>query len=160
MQSGKSGVYTFTGSATGLQAYSFSINENAPVFQDSYNPKNTTAEFVITIVDTGTKGATMTVDIGTVETLAKSPTGFVKLVFTSSTYTGLALPSTQAAFDSAFATTAGSFTWDPSNGPAFNGPITEIDGISVPEPSSFVLVSAATCGVGLLISRRRKLGKI
>jgi hypothetical protein len=156
-QTGSNGVYSFTGP---IQSFLYSISTpgyNPALFSDQYSGSPNT--FKITITDTGTKGATLDLHALTIggSQSPKAGGGFVDMLFTSSTYTGHALPQSQAAFDSAFATSVATLTWDP-NGIGFTATIFYIDGLFVPEPSSLGLATVAiTICAGAALVRRRKV---
>jgi hypothetical protein len=155
-QTGSNGVYSFTGP---IQSFLYSIatpGYNPALFSDQYS--GSPAAFTITIADTGSKGATFdlhAITIGGSEG-TKTGGGFVDMLFTSSTYTGHALPQSQTAFDNAFGTTAAKLTWDP-DGTGFTATIFFIDGQFVPEPSSLglAIVAMAICTGGFVICRRK-----
>ncbi len=155
-QGGSGGKYTFTGTGPN-QTFGFTvITGSTTEYNDNYSSTNTTALYQIVIARVGTTaGATMTIE-------AYTHTGNTEtIVFTSSNYfgvDGLALPSTTAIFNQYFANTTAKFTWVTGDPGSFGAPITNINGNSVPEPSSLILMGAAVTigGVGLAISRRRK----
>jgi hypothetical protein len=155
-QTGSNGVFSFTGP---IQTFLYSISTpgfNPALFSDQFS--GSPATFTITIKDTGSKGATFDVHALTIggSQSTKGAGGFVDLLFTSATYTGHALPQSQSAFDSAFANTAATLTWDP-DGTSFTATIFLIDGQYVPEPSSLglAIVAMMVCTGGFWIRRRR-----
>ena len=163
LQAGSQGLYSFgASSVTPALAFaiSFPLGNPTSSFGDSYAKTLSPNTFTIQITDTGTKGATLLLTTNTTGAGFSKPGGaFVTLTFTSSTYTGVALPQTMAAFDAAFGVQKAAFLWDPE-GPGVGGVIDQIDGNSItPEPSSFILlgVAMATGGIGLAISRRKRL---
>jgi hypothetical protein len=153
------GVYQFGGAAPApalLFAIPYPLSNPTNQFGDSYSTGLNPNTFTITISYVGT---TATFDVHANTTGAgytKTGGAFVDIKFTSTTYTGYALPQTLAAFNAAFATTTAKFIWDPGD-PGVGGTITNINGLSVPEPSSLTLLTVATGvgGIGLMISRRK-----
>jgi hypothetical protein len=105
---------------------------------------------------------------GPTEQSAKT-NAFMTLALFSTTYTGgLALPTAlnstpSSASISAFLNVPAQLTWDPGpvsgqqDGQGWLGDIDQFNGLTIPEPSSFILMSVAlaTCGAGMAISRRR-----
>jgi hypothetical protein len=154
------GVYQFGGgTVTPTALFAIPTPQPNPTgqFGDSYSATLNPNTYTITITDTGPVGATLVVKANSTGAGFSKPGGaFIQLTFTSSTYTGFALPQSNAQFDAAFGNQFGAFLWDP-DGTGASGPIDNIDGIPVPEPSSFILLGLAmsTCGVGFAISRRK-----
>jgi PEP-CTERM motif len=158
------GIYNFTGSGQGLAVIVNTVPSGpyGATWSDSYAPNGS---YQIKMVVSGTT-TTMEVLVATTGGSGQGKTGAgVELDFTSTTYTGsgtagrFALPT--ATNIGAFLSTAGKITWDP--GPqGWMGDITEINGQSVPEPSSLVLagIAMATTGGFLMISRRKAAGRL
>ena len=158
--SGTNGTYNFAGTNQSL-IFSIPILGNTSTFSGQNSnvaPKNT---YTVKIVDTGVKGATFDVAADLINAAGK--TGVTcDILFTSSTYTGVALPASSAAFSAAFAKTTAKFNWDPG-GLGIAADINIINGEAVPEPSSLVLavIGMAACTVGsVVVSRRRKAAKV
>jgi hypothetical protein len=153
--SGSSGSYSFAGTGQTL-LFSIPILNNTATFSDQ-NSNVSPNEYTITIKDTGSKGATFDLFVDEINTYGKPSGATLDLLFTSSTYTGLALPSSSAAFTAAFAFTNGKFQWDPG-GEGIGGNLNVINGQTVPEPSSLILVVMAmvTCAAASASIARRK----
>jgi hypothetical protein len=163
-QTGSKGVYSFTGP---IQTFLYSIMTpgfNPALFSDQY--KGSPAAFTITITDTTSGGATLDVHCLTVggSESSKAGGGTVDLLFTATTYSGLALPQNQAAFDNAFATSKDprpTLTWDP-DGIGFTATISLVDGFffSIPEPSTLAMgiIALALCSARFAIVRRKAAG--
>jgi hypothetical protein len=148
-QTGKNGVYSFAGTN---QTSVFSIPA-APFSNQNSNVAGWNT-YTITITDTGSKGATFDLAMDMVNAAGKGNKDVtLDIKFTSTTYTGLALPQTGAAFNSAFAVSAGTFEWDPKKIEIRSD---DLMANGVPEPSGLVLASIgmATCAASVLISRR------
>jgi hypothetical protein len=155
MPTSGTGVYNFAGTGQSF-IFSIPILNNTSTFSDQNSNVSPNNIYKITITDTGTKGATFDVFASMIDSSGK--TGITcDILFTSSTYTGLALPSSTAAFTAAFANTKASFNWDPGD-LGIGADITIINGQSVPEPPSLVLavVAMSTCIAGSVIISRRK----
>jgi hypothetical protein len=157
-QTGTKGVYSFTGP---IQNFLYSIatpGYNPALFSDQY--KGSPATFTITITDTASGGATLDVHCLTIggSESPKAGGGTVDMLFTAKTYTGVALPQTQAAFDNAFVTNSAAnptLTWDP-DGIGFTATISIVDGIAIPEPSTLALgiFALAICAARYVFVRR------
>jgi hypothetical protein len=162
------GKYVFT--STSIKE-SFGVLVNYPTpnsfsansWSDNYVPSSSATFFI----QMSKSGSTVTMDIhatGNGGTGSKA-TSTIDLILTSTVYTTTILPQTQAQL-SEFFTTAARLVWDPSpitgqGTPEFEGVINIFGGVAVatvPEPSTFVMMSVATvtCGIGLAISRRRR----
>ncbi len=158
-QTGSKGVYSFTGP---IQSFLYSIatpGYNPALFSDQYSGSPST--FTITIKDTGSGGATLDVHCLTIggSESPKAGGGTIDMLFTAKTYSGVALPQTQTAFDNAFAPTSlplPTLTWDP-DGIGFTATISIVDGVSIPEPSTLALglVALGLCIAGFVIGRRK-----
>jgi hypothetical protein len=151
-----SGLYTFSSTSPSSQTLPFQVvtpGFTPATFSDEYF----TGAYSIKVTDIGSKGATL--DIHAV-TLYQQSTGpppvfaTVDVILTSSTYTGLTLPTSTTI--ASFVNSPGLLIWDPPN-QSFTADLFIIDGQVVPEPSSLVLALLAigTGAAGFLISRRR-----
>jgi hypothetical protein len=151
------GIYNFTGSGQGLALIVNTVPSGpyGSTWSDSYAPNGS---FQIKMVVSGST-TTMEVFIATTGGSGQGKTGAaVELDFTSTTYTGsgtagrFALPT--ASNIGAFFKTTGKVTWDPMSD-GWEGIITNINGQSVPEPSSLVLSLVAMAGfAGMFIWQR------
>ncbi len=150
------GLYTFTSTSPSSQTLAFQVvtpGYTPATFADEYY----TGAYSIQVTDIGSKGAT--IDIHAV-TLYEQSTGpppvfaTADVILTSSTYTGLALPTSTTI--GSFVTSPGTLNWDPS-GTSFTADLWMLDGQIVPEPSSLVLALLAmgTCAGGFLIRGRK-----
>jgi hypothetical protein len=162
---GSNGTYDFK--ATGqTELFSIPINNGTSTFGGQNQNTAPNNVYTIKITDTGAQGATFDIFTDLIDAAGK--TGVTcDILFTSTTYTGLALPSSSGAFTSAFGNLKGKFTWDPpgaqSSGDSLGitADITTINNQAVPEPSGLVLavIGLATCTAGsLIVARRRKAG--
>lgn len=162
--SGTGGTYNFAGTGQS-ELFSIPILNNTSTFGGQNNSVAPNNVYTVKITDTGTKGATFDIFADLINTAGK--TGVTcDILFTSTTYTGTALPTSSTAFAAAFANVKGKFLWDPPGAQGgtlgIEADITTIAGQSVPEPSGLVLavIGMATCTAGSVIaSRRRKAGK-
>jgi hypothetical protein len=149
-----SGPYSFAGTGQTL-LFSIPVNNGNSTFSGQNSNSGTLDLYKITVTGTG-KGATLDLSVDMINTYGKTAGATCDLKFTSisATYAG-GLPASSTAFSSDFGTT-GKFNWDPG-GSGIGGIINNINGQSVPEPSSFILMSVAmaTLGMGLAISRRK-----
>jgi hypothetical protein len=160
LQVGSSGTYNFAGSGQS-EIFSIPILNNTSTFSDQNSSVVPNNVYTAKITDTGAKGATFDVFADMINTDGKTNGTTCDILFTSSTYTGVALPQTQAAFTTAFASHIGKFNWDPDHD-GIGGDINIINGQSVvPEPSSMALALVALAGfAGIFICRRvAKFGK-
>jgi hypothetical protein len=158
------GIYNFTGSGQGLALIvnTVPMGPYGNTWSDSYV---TNGSYEIKMVVSGTT-TTMEVIVATSGGSGQGKNGAgVELDFTSTTYTGsgtagrFALPT--AANIGAFFSSTGKITWDPGN-QGWMGEITNINGQSVPEPSSVVLalIAMATSSGFLMISWRKAAGRL
>jgi hypothetical protein len=155
------GVYNFSSnSATAAPSLLFSIPLTGTAFSDQY--AFGVGSYTITVKDTGTEGATLDIHADTTGGAVGKSAAYIDVMFTSTTYTGTALPTSTTI--SSFLTSPGMFTWDPNPPPGqpnygISGPITEIDGVSVvPEPSSLfiVVLTIASGAISFLVRRMRR----
>jgi hypothetical protein len=155
-RTGTNGTYDFKGTGQTM-LFSIPILNNTQTFSDQNSnvaPNNT---YTIKITPTGTKGATFDVFTSQINSYGKTTAATCDLLFTSTTYTGTALPTSTGAFTAAFASVTGKFNWDPG-GIGVGGDITIINGQAVPEPSGSVLAGIGTAGIALclIVSRQKK----
>ena len=162
--SSSSRTYTMTGLGQSLN-FGISTHLVGGVFQSTFSGlSNPSGAYIVTVTNL-TKGSTLDVSAVLTNTGQKSGKITMDLKFVSSTWTvAMGLPTTSSAFATAFTSSnSGSFNWDPppispQDGTlGIGGIIDNVGGLSVPEPSSFVLLSAAMVmgGIGLTISRRK-----
>jgi hypothetical protein len=159
------GKYVFTSTST---SQSFGVTVNYPTPNTFPSPSWTanyvpgaTASFFIQMSRLNTTTIQMEIFASTNAGTDGTKSGaFVEMFLTSTKYTTTTLPTTQATLNE-FLLTTGTLVWDPlgpaGNTPGFTGLIDNFNGNSVPEPSSFLLLSVATaaCGIGSVISRRK-----
>jgi hypothetical protein len=151
-----SGLYTFSSTSPSSQTLPFQVvtpGFTPATFADEYF----TGAYTIQVRDTGSKGATLDIHAVTVYQQSAGPPpvfATVDVILTSSTYTGLALPTSTTI--SSFVSSPGTLIWDPPFA-AFTADLFIINGQVVPEPSSLVLalVATGTGCAGFLISRRK-----
>jgi hypothetical protein len=153
LQTGSSGNYNFAGTGQS-EIFSIPILNNTATFSGQNSNVAPNNVYAVKITDTGVKGATFDVSVDMINTAGKTTGTTCDILFTSSTYTGVALPQTQAAFTAAFASSTAKFNWDP-DGDGIGADINIINGQAVPEPSSMVLALVAMAGfAGFFICRR------
>ncbi len=159
---GTTGVYSFVSNPQTM-IFSIPTDNDLSTFGGQNSITAPKDEYTIKITYSG-KVATFDVSMDLINTYNKTGGTTCDLSFTSSTYTGYALP-TLATFQADFTYNNGSFNWDPppisgqGGGPGVGGVLNMIAGqMSAPEPSSLILMTTATAvgGTGLLISRRRR----
>ncbi len=165
------GKYIFT-TTTQQQTASVAVNYPTP---NDFNSSGWSANYVEGVsgasfyVQMSKSGSTVTMEIfastngGTGTTKSGA---YIELFLTSTTYTTATLPTTQAELNE-FLTTTAKLVWDPppisgqGNPPGLDGVVNYFSQTgSVPEPSSFVLAAIASCGLGLVISRRKLRARV
>ena len=162
--SSSSRTYTMTGLGQSLN-FGISTHLVGTTYESTFSGlSNPSGAYIVTVTNL-TKGSTLDVSAILTNTGQKSGTISMDLKFASSTWTvAMGLPSTSTAFATAFTSSnSGAFNWDPppisgqSGPPGIGGIIDNVGGLSVPEPSSFVLLSVAMTigGIGLAVARRK-----
>ena len=102
LQTGSSGTYNFAGTGQS-EIFSIPILNNTSTFSGQNSTVAPNNVYTVKITDTGAKGATFDVFVDMINTAGKTSGTTCDILFTSTTYTGVALPQTQAAFTTAFA---------------------------------------------------------
>jgi hypothetical protein len=163
---GSSSSRTYTMTGTG-QSTNFGISTHlvGTTFESSFfGLSNPSGAYILTITN-GIRGSTVDISSVLTNTGGKSGTITFDVKFVSSTWTvAMGLPTDATSFATAFSSSLGSFVWDPppitgqsAGNPGISGVIDNVGGLSIPEPSSFALLSSAMAigGIGLTISRRK-----